>query len=79
MTVSERFLRYVSFDSTPDEFSETCPSTDRQKLLGAAIVEEMKEMGIQDARVDADGYVYGSIKRRCSVKLVVKINELFFE
>ena len=61
MTVSERFLRYVSFDTTPDEFSETCPSTDRQKLLGAALVEEMLSMGITDARMDEHGYVYGTV------------------
>ena len=60
-SVSERFLRYVSFDTQSDEFSETCPSTAKQKLLGAALVEEMKEMGIADARMDADGYVYGTV------------------
>ena len=41
MTVSERFLKYVSFGTNSDENSETCPSTDQQKLLGAALVEEM--------------------------------------
>ena len=59
--VSERFLRYVSFDTKSDEFSETCPSTDKQKLLGAALVEEMKEMGVEDARMDENGYVYGTV------------------
>ena len=60
-SVSERFLKYVSFDTQSDEMSETCPSTDKQKLLGAAIVEEMKEMGIADAHMDADGYIYGTV------------------
>ena len=60
-SVSERFLRYVSFDTQSDEFSETCPSTAKQKLLGAALVEEMKEMGIADARMDEHGYVYGTV------------------
>ena len=60
-TVTERFLRYVSFDTMSDEFSETCPSSDKQKLLGAALVEEMKEMGIEDARMDENGYVYGTV------------------
>lgn len=60
-TVTERFLRYVSFDTQSDEFSETCPSTEKQKLLGAAIVEEMKEMGISNSYMDADGYVYGTV------------------
>lgn len=61
MTVSERFLRYVSFDTQSDEASESCPSTDKQRLLGAALVEEMKAMGIANARMDADGYVYGEV------------------
>ena len=60
-SVQERFLRYVSFDTKSDEFSETCPSTDKQKKLGAALVEEMKEMGIADARMDEHGYVYGTV------------------
>ena len=61
MNVSERFLRYVSFDTQSDEFSLTCPSTDKQKLLGAALVEEMKAMGIEDAYMDENGYVYGTV------------------
>lgn len=60
-SVTERFLRYVSFDTQSDSGSETCPSTAKQKLLGAALVEEMKEMGIADAFMDADGYVYGTV------------------
>ena len=60
-TVTERFLKYVSFDTKSDENSETCPSTLGQKLLGAALVEEMQEMGITDARMDENGYVYGTI------------------
>ena len=60
-TVTERFLRYVSFDTQSCEESETCPSTAKQKLLGAALVEEMKEMGITDAHMDENGYVYGTV------------------
>ena len=60
-TVTERFLRYVSFDTQSDENSTTCPSTAKQKLLAAALVEEMKEMGIADAHMDEFGYVYGTV------------------
>ena len=60
-SVSERFLKYVSFDTQSDEMSPTCPSTAKQKLLGAALVEEMKEMGIVDAFMDENGYVYGTV------------------
>ena len=61
ITASERFLRYVTFDTKSDEFSETCPSTDKQKVFGAYLVEEMKELGIQDAHMDENGYIYGTV------------------
>ncbi len=61
MTVSERFLKYVSFNTRSDEKSDTCPSTEGQLTLGKAIVEEMLAMGIEDAYMDKDGYVYGTV------------------
>ena len=61
MTVSERFLKYVSFNTRSDEESVTCPSTEGQRKLGKALVEEMLTMGIQDAYMDEDGYVYGTV------------------
>ena len=60
-SVEKRFLRYVSYETTSDEMSETCPSTANQKVLAAAIVEEMKSMGIADAHMDENGYVYGTV------------------
>ena len=60
-TVSERFLRYVSFDTQSDPESPTCPSTEKQKILGAELVAEMKAMGIADAFMDEHGYVYGTV------------------
>ena len=61
MNAIERFLKYVAFNTQSDENSETCPSTPNQKLLGAALVEEMRAIGIADARMDENGYVYGSV------------------
>ena len=61
MNVIDRFLNYVAFDTESDENSETCPSSAKQKLLGAALVEEMKAMGISDAFMDENGYVYGTV------------------
>lgn len=60
-TACERFLHYVTFDTMSDEFSEECPSTPKQKVFGTVLVEEMKAMGIQDAYMDEDGYVYGTV------------------
>ena len=61
MTAAERLLRYVQFDTQSNEFSDTCPSTDKQKALALALVEEMRAMGISDAYMDAEGYVYGTV------------------
>ena len=60
-SVSQRFLRYVGFDTQSDETSTTCPTTAKQKLLGSALVAEMKAMGISDAFMDDFGYVYGTV------------------
>ena len=60
-SVAERFLRYVNFDTQSDEYSETCPSTAKQLVLGKALVEEMLAMGIADAHMDENGYVYGTV------------------
>ena len=60
-TVSARFLRYVGYHTTSDEFCENCPSSPGQKVLGRQIVAEMQEMGIQDAYMDEHGYVYGTV------------------
>ena len=61
MKAYERFLKYVSVWTTSDENSETVPSADRELVLAKLLVEEMKELGIVDARVDEKGYVYGSV------------------
>ena len=61
MTVVERFLKYVSFDTQSDSDSESTPSTPKQKLLGQELVNEMHSMGIENARMDEHGYVYAHI------------------
>ena len=61
MTVLDRFLKYVQVETTSNEENPGCPSTPGQKVLGAMLAEEMREMGIADARMDEHGYVYGTI------------------
>lgn len=61
MDVVELFLKLVSFETTSDEKSESCPSTPNQRVLGAELVRIMQQMGIQDAHMDENGYVYGTI------------------
>ncbi len=59
MTVTERFLKYVSFDTQSREESGCFPSTPGQRVLGAYLVEEMKALGLADVRMDDNGYVFG--------------------
>ena len=60
-SVAERFLRYVSFDTQSQEGCEQIPSTEKQFALANRLAEEMRAMGIADARVEEHCYVYGSI------------------
>lgn len=56
-----RFLKYVSFDTQSDENSETCPSTSKQLELGKYLVKELQEIGLKDASIDENGYVYATL------------------
>ena len=58
MSASERFLKYITFDTQSDESSKSIPSTEKQKVLGEYLVNEMKEIGLSDVRMDQYGYVY---------------------
>ena len=61
MKAYERLIRYSTFPTASDADSPTCPSTPGQLVFAQALVQEMKDMGIQDAMVDENGYVYGTI------------------
>ena len=69
MTVSERFLKYVSFPTMSSEESESTPSTEKQKVLGAYLVDELKALGLSDARMDECGYVYAKLPSNSSKKI----------
>ncbi|MGA2996080.1 peptidase T [Bradyrhizobium sp.] len=60
-TVIERFLRYVVIDTQSDPASPTCPSTEKQKDLGRLLAAELAEIGLSDAHLDDNGYVYATI------------------
>lgn len=60
-TVLERFLKYVQIDTQSDPHSPSQPSTEKQKDLGRVLVEELLEIGIEDAHLDEHGYVYATI------------------
>lgn len=60
-TVLERFLRYVKIDTQSSETSESFPSTEKQKVLGKVLAEELKEIGMKNVELDEFGYVYAEL------------------
>ena len=62
MKVHERFLNYVKIDTQSVPEVDVIPSSEKQKELGRLLVEEMLAMGINDAYMDANGYVYGTVE-----------------
>lgn len=62
MTVSERFLKYVSFGTNSDENSSSCPSTASQRVLGEYLANELKKIGLSNVIQDENGYVYGVLE-----------------
>ncbi len=70
-TVTERFLKYVRIDTQSDPSSPTCPSTMKQKNLGNVLVAELLDMGVKDAHMDENGYVYGTIESNTTKQVPV--------
>ena len=70
-TVEERFIRYVKIDTTSDPHSETFPSTEKQKDLGRLLVAELKALGLSDAYMDDNGYVYATVRSNTEKKVPV--------
>lgn len=61
MRAYERLLEYVKIKTPSDETNDSTPSSTCQFELAERLVEEMKELGIEDAAVDSKCYVYGTI------------------
>ena len=61
MRAYERLLDYVKVYTTSDPESGTHPSAAREFDLAHKLVEELKALGVEDARVDEHCYVYGSL------------------
>ena len=61
MTLTERFLKYVSFATTSDDTTGLTPSTPGQMIFANYLVEELKAIGLKDAEVDKNGYVMATL------------------
>ena len=78
MTPRERFLHYVTYYTTSDDFSETAPSTERQKELIRELAREMEELGLKDISFDSNSNVYGTlpanVKGAPSIALIAHVD-----
>jgi tripeptide aminopeptidase len=59
--VLQRFLRYVRIDTQSDAASDSYPSTAKQLDLSRLLVEELREIGLDDARLTEHGYVFATL------------------
>ncbi|WP_443937113.1 peptidase T [Pedobacter sp. MW01-1-1] len=65
-SLAERFIKYAKIDTQSDPYSPTCPSTEKQKNLAKVLVDELLALGISDAHMDENGYVYATIESTTS-------------
>jgi len=70
-SLEQRFIKYAKIDTQSDPNSPTCPSTLKQKNLGKELVQELLEIGVTDAEMDDNGYVYGTIPSNTNKQLPV--------
>ena len=56
-----RFLKYVKTYTESEAFLDKFPSTDRQWDLANYLVEELKQIGLEDVSIDENGYVFGYV------------------
>lgn len=61
MTIVERFLKYVSFDTQSCETSDTCPSTQKQLRLAEYLRDELTALGLTEVELDEHGYLYATL------------------
>lgn len=65
--ILDRFLEYVKEDTQSINGSETFPSSMKEKNLGEKLVKELKGLGIENAEMDSNGYVYAKWASNCGV------------
>ena len=63
MKAFERFIKYASYHTTSNEKNSACPSSEGQLELARLLRDELISLGLSDARVDGNGYVYASLEK----------------
>ena len=61
MTVIERFLKYVTFDTQSDESTGVTPSTPKQMVFARYLREELEKLGLKDISLDENGYLFATL------------------
>jgi len=69
MDIQERFISYTKVDTTSNPEVETTPTTPNQFILAKQLVQELKDLGIEDAHVDEKCFVFGTLKSNVDKKL----------
>ncbi len=65
--MTDRFLRYVAEDTQSDPHSDTFPSTPAQRSFMEMLAAELRAMGLDNAAVDADGYLMAAIEANTDI------------
>ena len=71
MTLTDRFLKYVSFCTTSDEETNMTPSTPGQMEFAKYLAAELKEIGMQEVTLDENGYVMATLPANVEGKPVI--------
>ncbi len=61
MNITERFLKYVSFDTQSADGADCTPSTNKQLVFAEYLKDELNEIGLQDVEMDENGYIYATL------------------
>lgn len=61
MNVTDRFLKYVTFDTQSDELTNLTPSTPGQMAFAKYLKTELEELGLSDITLDDNGYLMATL------------------
>ena len=63
MTILERFLKYVSIDTTSNSLKDKNPTTENQRVLAKILIEELQDLNIDNIHYDEENcYIYAVLK-----------------
>ena len=69
MTLVDRFLKYVSFDTQSDESTGLTPSTPKQMVFAEYLKTELESLGLEDITLDEHGYLFATLPANIDKKV----------